>query len=241
MSNEAPKPTILVVEDEIDLAATVEYNLRRNGMVTRSAASLREALAAIAQSPPVDLVLLDLMLPDGSGVDLCRTLRSREDTAEVPILMVTALTAEADRIAGFEAGADDYVTKPYSVRELMLRVQAMLRRAQSTDRSSSPHRAWTFGCLGVDQDAHRVRVEGEEVTLTALEFRLLVWLWARRGRVQARDRLLEEVWGHSGDLATRTVDTHIKRLRQKLGAGGAYIETVRGVGYRFRDRPGGGA
>ncbi len=240
MRDSSAAPLILVVEDEADLAATVEYNLRREHMRTRSAASVQEALAGAAEAPRPDLVLLDLMLPDGSGVDVCRALRADPATAEIPILMVTALTAEAERVAGFEAGADDYVTKPYSVRELLLRVKAVLRRAQAGRESgSAPESTWTFGVLEVDEGAHQARVEGAVVPLTALEFRLLRTLADRRGRVQTRDQLLEDVWGYSPDLRTRTVDTHMKRLRRKLGAAAEYIETVRGVGYRFRSRPGG--
>ena len=234
-------PMVLVVEDEPDLAATMEYNLRREGMRTRGAATVAEALRAVTLTPLPDLILLDLMLPDGSGVDVCKAVRADPATATIPIVMVTALSAESERIAGFEAGADDYVTKPYSVREVVLRVKAILRRAppagSPTGGAGAP---WTFGCLLIDEGAHEVHVSGSPVPLTALEFRLLQWLVQRRGRVQTRDGLLEHVWGLSPDLATRTVDTHMKRLRQKLGAAGRYIETVRGVGYRFASQPEGG-
>lgn len=238
MFTQEPPPLVLVVEDEPDLAATVEYNLRREGLGTRSAATAAEALGAAAAEPRPDLILLDLMLPDGSGIDVCQRLRASEVTADIPILMVTALAAESERIAGFEAGADDYVIKPYSVRELLLRVKAMLRRTRGDGGPAArPARAWAFGCLEVDEEAHRVQVGGEPISLTVLEFRLLVLLAERKGRVQSRDRLLRDVWGHSPNLATRTVDTHVKRLRQKIGDAGAYIETVRGIGYRFRGEP----
>jgi len=227
-------PLILIVDDEADLVATLDYNLRREGHETRSAATGREALAAAAASPAPDLVILDLMLPDISGTEVCRRLRAAEATRAIPVLMLTARGDEIDRVVGFEVGADDYVTKPFSVRELLLRVGAILRRAQP--EASEPG-AITFGRLRLDPDAHRAWVDGEEIALTALEFRLLRTFLGRRGRVQSRETLLSDVWGMSPEVTTRTVDTHVKRLREKLGPAGAYIETLRGVGYRFRDAP----
>jgi two-component system phosphate regulon response regulator PhoB len=183
-----------------------------------------------------DLVLLDLMLPDVSGVEICRRLKSNLATKDVPIVMVTAKGDEVDRVVGFELGADDYVVKPYSLRELLLRVEAVLRRTTPTPAGGG-RGVLVFGKLRVDRDAHRVWVDGEEVTLTALELRLLSTLLERRGRVQSRPALLDDVWGMSGEVTTRTVDTHVKRLREKLGNAGPYIETVRGVGYRFTPAP----
>lgn len=229
---------ILVVEDEPDLARTLEYNLRREGHETRHAATGAAALelALGSESPTPDLVLLDLMLPDIPGTEICRKLRSEPRTQSVAIIMLTAKDQEIDRVVGFELGADDYVAKPYSTRELMLRVQAVLRRHGGA--TSSPPEETSFGALRIDTDGYRVWVDGKETTLTALEFRLLVLLVERRGRVQTREGLLSDVWGIDADVTTRTVDTHVKRLRQKLGAAGAYIETLRGVGYRCRPTPG---
>jgi two-component system phosphate regulon response regulator PhoB len=227
-------PRILIVDDEADLVATLEYNLRREGYETRSAVNGAGALAALASPPAPDLVILDLMLPDMQGTEVCRRLRAVDATRATPVLMLTAKGDEIDRVVGFEIGADDYVTKPFSVRELMLRVGAILRRAHP-DASESA--AIDFGRMRMDRQAHRVWVDGEEIALTALEFRLLATFLDRRGRVQSRDTLLTDVWGMSPDVTTRTVDTHVKRLREKLGPAGAYVETLRGVGYRFRDAP----
>jgi two-component system, OmpR family, phosphate regulon response regulator PhoB len=178
------------------------------------------------------LVLLDLMLPDLSGTAVCRQLRASERTKTVPVIMLTARGDELDRVVGFEVGADDYVTKPFSVRELMLRVRAILRRLGAPSEESP---RLQNGELELDVASHRVWVRGEEVRLTALEFRLLSTMLSRAGRVQTRDTLLSDVWGMHAGLTTRTVDTHVTRLRKKLGEVGNYIETLRGVGYRFRD------
>lgn len=226
---------ILIVEDEVDLIDSLEWNLRREGHETRSATTGARALELARHHPVPDLVLLDLMLPDMSGKDVCRLLRADDRTKLVPVIMVTARAEEVDRVVGFELGADDYVTKPYSVRELMLRVAAILRRGRAG--AETVQSAVEFGRLRIDPDAHEVRVDGEPTALTALEFRLLATFVDRRGRVQTRDTLLEHVWGLRGDSNTRTVDTHVKRLRQKLGAAGEYIETVRGVGYRCLSEP----
>jgi two-component system phosphate regulon response regulator PhoB len=226
---------ILIVEDEQDLLTTLDYNLQREGYRTRCASTGRQALALAEQRPAPDLVLLDLMLPDMSGTEVCRALRASERTKHVPVLMVTAKGEEIDRVVGFEVGADDYVVKPYSVREVTLRVRAILRRTRA---SESEGERIEFGVLRVDVSAHRAWVGEEEVSLTALEFKLLTTLLERRGRVQTREVLLTDVWGFSADVTTRTVDTHVKRLRQKLGDAGRYVETLRGVGYRFQSEPG---
>ena len=224
---------ILIVEDEKDLQEVLAYNLRQAGHTVVLAADAREAMAAVASQLP-DLVLLDLMLPDVSGIEVCRNLKSDAATRDVPVVMVTAKGEEIDRVVGFELGADDYVVKPYSVRELILRLQAILRRRTGPAESSGPT---AFGKLRIDREGHRVWVAGEEVTLTALELRLLCTLYDRRGRVQSRAVLLDEVWRMSGEVNTRTVDTHVKRLRVKLQGAGSYLETVRGVGYRFAASP----
>jgi two-component system, OmpR family, phosphate regulon response regulator PhoB len=222
---------ILIVEDEKDLQEVLVYNLRQAGHTPLVAAGGKDALGAVVEHRP-DLVLLDLMLPDVSGVEICRRLKSDPATRGVPIVMVTAKGDEVDRVVGFELGADDYVVKPYSLRELLLRVDAVLRRTAPAPSPAS-HGTMAFGKLRLDRDAHRVWVDDDEVTLTALELRLLATLLERRGRVQSRPALLDDVWGMSGEVTTRTVDTHVKRLREKLGDAGPYIETVRGVGYRF--------
>jgi two-component system phosphate regulon response regulator PhoB len=190
-------------------------------------------------------VLLDLMLPDISGTEVCRQLRQDPETEELPVLMLTARGEEIDRVVGFEAGADDYVVKPFSMRELVLRIRAVLRRfepeegvepADEEQEADEPEEL-TFGKLRIDVPGHRVWVDGEEVSLTALEFKLLTTFVRRKGRAQTREVLLSDVWGITADIKTRTVDTHVKRLREKLDAAGEYIETVRGVGYRFRAEP----
>lgn len=224
---------ILVVDDEQDLLSTLQYNLQREGYQTRTAATGAEAMTAACLEPRPALILLDLMLPDISGNEVCRKLRADERTRDIPVVMLTAKGEEIDRVVGFEVGADDYVVKPFSVRELLLRVRAILKRAQPEQREEE----LTFGVLRVDRAGHRVWVDDEEVTLTALEFKLLVTFLERKGRVQSRDTLLADVWGIQADVTTRTVDTHVKRLREKLGVAGAYISTLRGVGYRFEARP----
>lgn len=225
---------ILVVDDEADLAELVAFNLRQAGHTVAVASNGSTALAEIRRHKP-DLVLLDLMLPDISGLEVCRRLRRDKETVRLPVLMLTAKGEELDRVVGFEVGADDYVVKPFSPRELMLRVDAILRRAQTTGGEEAERQTIVIGRMTIDVPAHKVSVEGEEVPLTALEFRLLMDLATRIGRVQSRDALLERVWGYSPGIETRTVDTHVKRLREKLGAASQYIETVRGVGYRIRE------
>lgn len=225
---------VLVIEDEVDLATTVEYNLRAEGFQVRLAHSGRQGLASATTEPLPDVVVLDLMLPDLSGTEICRRLRDQERTRDIPVIMCTAKGEEIDRVVGFEVGADDYIVKPFSVRELILRVRALLRRVNRTDGEPSLIR---FGRLKIDRDAHRAWVDEVEIGLTALEFRLLHAFMSRKGRVQTRDALLSDVWGIEAEVTTRTVDTHVKRLREKLGDAGMYIETLRGVGYRFKDQP----
>jgi two-component system phosphate regulon response regulator PhoB len=225
---------VLVIEDEVDLATTVEYNLRSEGFGVRLAHSGRAGLAAATTEPLPDVIVLDLMLPDLSGTEICRRIRDQERTRNIPVIMCTAKGEEIDRVVGFEVGADDYVVKPFSVRELILRIRALLRRVNRVEGEPSLYR---FGRLKIDRDAHRAWVDEAEIGLTALEFRLLHAFMSRKGRVQTRDALLADVWGIEADVTTRTVDTHVKRLREKLGDAGVYIETLRGVGYRFKDQP----
>jgi len=223
---------ILVVEDETDIQEVLEYNLKRDGHEVVLTGTARDGLRHARERRP-DLVLLDLMLPDGSGTELCKTLRQDAATRGVRVVMLTAKGEEIDRVIGFELGADDYIVKPFSVRELLLRVQAVLRRVSTGEGGETTQ----FGTLRVDRGAHRVWVNGQEIELTALEFKLLLTLHDRRNRVQTRDALLSDVWKIDADVTTRTVDTHVKRLREKLGAAGIYVQTVRGVGYRFAERP----
>ena len=225
---------VLIVEDERDLSRVVAYNFQKEGFDVVVAFTGEQALRATKEER-FDLVLLDLMLPDISGIEVCKKLKQSPQTSQIPIVMVTAKGEEVDRVVGFELGADDYVVKPFSVRELILRVRSILRRAEGA--AQAPER-FEAGTLRVDRAAHRVWVEDKEVSLTALELRLLVMLYDRRGRVQSRELLLDEVWGADTDVTSRNVDTHVKRVREKLGPAGEYIETVRGVGYRFRAEPG---
>lgn len=222
---------ILVVDDEPDLLELVRFNLDRAGFRVETAASGEEALARLRRSTP-DLLVLDLMLPDLSGEEVCRRLRANPSLAGLPVIMLTAKSEEVDRVVGFELGADDYVTKPFSPRELVLRVQALLRRSYEAAASSAPLER---GLLRLDPERHRCSVEGEEVELTAKEFQLLEALMRRPGRVMTREKLLDEVWGSDIAVTTRTIDTHLKRLREKLGEAAELIQTVRGLGYRFAE------
>jgi two-component system phosphate regulon response regulator PhoB len=223
---------ILVVDDEPDLVELVRFNLKEAGYEIDAARSGREALALLRRRPP-DLLILDLMLPDVSGTEICRQVRSDARLAGVPVLMLTAKSEEVDRIVGFELGADDYVTKPFSPRELVLRVRALLRRASGEGEGAEVLEQAT---VRLDVDRHRCQVDGDDIDLTAKEFRLLETLMRRPGRVMSRERLLDEVWGTDITVTARTIDTHLKRLREKLRSAGPLIETVRGVGYRFAER-----
>lgn len=225
---------ILIIEDEPDIRKTLEYNISREGYDVISASSLSEGREKL-ESASFSLLLLDLMLPDGSGLDLCRELKQDKSLSSMPVIILTAKDDEVDKVVGFELGADDYVTKPFSVRELILRVKAVLKRGERKSDNIEVQRQ--FGELKIDVDSHEVFINDEQVGLTALEFKLLRQLVDRRGRVQSRDQLLSDVWGYSSDVTTRTVDTHIKRLREKLGGMGKYVQTIRGVGYKFTRTP----
>ena len=225
---------ILIIEDEPDIRKTLEYNISREGYKVVCASSLSKGKEHI-NSSDFSLILLDLMLPDGSGLDLCREIKSDKDKSSTPIIILTAKDDEVDKVVGFELGADDYVTKPFSVRELILRIKAVLKRGAEKKETLEVQRQ--FGELIMDIDSHEVFVNNEQIILTALEFRLLRQLVDRRGRVQSRDQLLSDVWGYSSEVTTRTVDTHIKRLREKLGVMGKYIQTIRGVGYKLSRTP----
>lgn len=222
---------IHIVEDEADLVQSLEYNLQQQGYRTRVSMDGTSALEALDEEFPA-LMVLDLMLPDMSGIEICRQIRNDHQLRHLPVLILTARGEEIDRITGFEAGADDYVIKPFCVDELMLRVQAILRRSRESDKVPGTDRI-EIGELFVDFAAHLVRVGDEVVELTPLEFQLLELLVHRRGRTQSRQVLLRDVWDIEAEVMTRTVDTHVQRLRAKLGDCQDLIVTVRGVGYRF--------
>jgi len=222
---------VFIVEDEPDLRDTLKYNLENEGFSVEAFSNGEDFLSSVDKNKP-NLVILDLMLPGVSGLDVCRELRSNENYDGIGIVMLTAKSEEIDRIVGFELGADDYVTKPFSVRELILRVKVLLKKR--TDDGAN-EQILEFGPILMNLDAHEVSIDGKIVNLTALEFKLLKHLLKRKGRVQTRDQLLGDVWGYSSEVTTRTVDTHIKRLREKLGEPGDLIQTIRGVGYRFNN------
>ncbi|HLT32000.1 MAG TPA: response regulator transcription factor [Myxococcaceae bacterium] len=227
-------PRILIVEDEEDLAGLIEYNLQQEGFETERAPTGASALSRARALPP-DLVLLDLMLPDLAGTDVLRMLKSDAATKRCAVVVVSAKGQESDRVQGLELGADDYIVKPFSVRELLLRVKAVLRRGGEDPAGATG--VLRAGEIALDSGRHEVTVAGQPVVLTALEFRLLHTLLERPDRVQTREVLLSDVWGIQAEIHTRTVDTHIKRLREKLGPSGDIIETVRGVGYKLTTPP----
>jgi two-component system, OmpR family, phosphate regulon response regulator PhoB len=226
---------LVIIDDERDILDVLSFNLKANGFEVLCAATGRAGLALILEHRP-DAVLLDVMLPDISGTEVCRVVRASPTMKDVPILMISARGEELDRVIGFELGADDYINKPFSVREVTLRIRALMRRNRAPAETRK-NQTIEFGVLKMDRDAHRAWVSGQEVILTALEFKLLLTLYERRNRVQTRSALLEHVWGIQAHISTRTVDAHVKRLREKLDAARDYVETVRGVGYRFREDP----
>ena len=235
MTQPAGGERVLVVDDESDIVALVTYHLAKSGYRVSTATTGSEALDRARQEQPA-LIVLDLMLPDMSGFDVLGTIRSEEPIADTPVLMLTARREEPDRIRGLTLGADDYLTKPFSPQELILRVNAILRRTSARGRSDAIVR---IGALRIDRNAHSVTVADEPVDLTPTEYKLLLLLVDRKGRVQKRAHLLESVWEAAPDIQTRTVDMHVQRLRSKLGAAGDLIETVRGFGYRIAAKPGG--
>jgi two-component system phosphate regulon response regulator PhoB len=222
----------VIIEDERDLAELLAFNLEKEGWQTIIALDGKTGLERVTAELP-DMVILDLMLPEISGTEVCKLLRKQESTAAIPIIMVTAKGEEIDRVVGFEVGADDYLVKPFSSRELLLRIKAILRRSTPDVKVE---KSLALGDLTIDPSRHRVTVNEEEITLTSTEYKLLFTLAERPGRVQSRERLLQDVWGYSSDADTRTVDTHITRLRGKLGEAGEMIVTVRGFGYKMESR-----
>lgn len=224
------KLKILVVDDEPDALEILGFKLKEAGYQPLFAKDGARAIATARAERPA-LIVLDLMLPEVDGLEVCKILRRDPGTAPIPILMLTARAAEMDRVLGLELGADDYVTKPFSPRELVLRIKKLLARAKAAD---DPVTQLRFGELEIDVPRHAVTLEGRPVTLTATEFKLLEVLARRRGRVQTRERLLQDVWGYENPIDSRTVDTHMRRLREKVGTAAACLETIRGVGYRFK-------
>jgi two-component system phosphate regulon response regulator PhoB len=223
--------SILIIEDEKDIVDLIEYHLKQSGFSVISALDGPTGLERARKKRP-NLIILDLMLPGMDGKDICRSLKSNPQTQSIPILMLTAKAEETDRLIGFELGADDYVTKPFSPKELVLRVKAILRRKEVDQEGEKIIR---IGDLLIDIDRHQVSIKKSPVRLTSTEFKLLVELASKRGRVLTREHLLDRVWGYTYEGYARTVDTHVRRLREKLGALGNSIETIRGVGYRFRE------
>ncbi|HBA88122.1 MAG TPA: DNA-binding response regulator [Geobacter sp.] len=224
--------TILIIEDEKDLAELVAFNLEREGYKTIIALDGAEGLETAGKVQP-DLVLLDLMLPGMLGTEVCKGLKKSERTSRIPVIMLTAKGEEIDKVVGFEVGADDYVVKPFSTRELMLRVKAVLRRSVT---EAPQNQFIKVGAISIDTERHFVTVNGEEISFTTTEFKLLHTLVMRLGRVQSRDVLLRDVWGYNFVEDTRTVDTHITRLRTKMGKAGDMIKTVRGFGYKLEEQ-----
>lgn len=223
---------ILVVEDDKNIAKLIKYNLEKAEFDCVAVVTGEEAVAVLDKQE-ISLIILDVMLPKMNGFDVCRRIKSDPKFKSIPIIMLTARGEEVDRIVGFELGVDDYIVKPFSPRELALRVKAILKRSQSKALAATPKEILSFDKLKIDIPRHKVMVADKEINLTSMEFKLLTTLLGRRGRVQSREQLLGDVWSIESDVTTRTVDTHVKRLRQKLGKMGKYIETVRGYGYRF--------
>ena len=221
--------TILIVEDEQDVADLLEFNLKKAGFQTAFANSGDEAVKKTRSQKPV-LVLLDLMLPGLDGKEVCRALKQDPDLTHIPIIMLTAKSEETDRIVGLELGAEDYITKPFSPREVVLRVEKVLKRSRTEASSQSVIRVGDFA---LDTEQYTVKIKGKPMEMTPTEFKLLQILMERQGRVQTRDMLLRDVWDYASETDTRTVDTHVRRLREKLGKSADSIETIRGVGYRF--------
>jgi len=223
--------SILIIEDEKDIVDLIAYHLKQSGFSILTAMDGASGLELAKKERP-SLIILDLMLPEMDGKDVCRVLKADPKTQSIPILMLTAKAEEMDRVIGFELGADDYVTKPFSPRELVLRVKAIQRRKETPDERD---KTILVGDLLIDIDRHQVFIKKKPISLTSTEFKLLVELVTNKGRVQTRERLLDKVWGYTYEGYARTVDTHIRRLREKLGSFGDSIETIRGVGYRFRE------
>ena len=226
------KEHILLVEDEPDLLQTLSFNFESEGYKVSKALNGEEAMKLLEKNDSIAMVILDLMLPGISGLDICRHIRKTDDLKDILVIMVTAKGEEVDRVVGFEVGADDYVVKPYSVRELLLRVGGMLKRS-SKEKDEGDKEVLVFEDLKIDTNKHKVYLSDKKISLTSKEFKLLKHLLSKADKVQTRDNLLDKVWGYNNDITTRTVDTHVKRLRSKIGKYGDKIETIRGEGYLF--------
>lgn len=225
------KERILVVEDDKNILKLLKYNIEKAGYDVFTAETGEKAVNMLSREP-VDLMILDIMLPEMDGYEVCKRVRQEERFRSLPVIMLTAKGEEIDRVLGLELGADDYVVKPFSPREMILRIKAILKRGKPAERKKD---ILSAEGIVIDISRHTVTADKKEVELTLMEFKLLVTLIERRGRVQPRERLLSDVWGIESDVTTRTIDTHVKRLREKLGKSGKYIETIRGIGYKFSE------
>lgn len=234
MTDTTQSKRILVVDDEVDVTELIAYHLRAKSFIVETLNNPNGSIG-LARSFLPDLVILDVMMPDLNGVQICRMLRADPQLKSVPVIFLTAKAEENDRIQGLESGADDYVCKPFSTKELMLRVQSVLRRTPDAE-AAKPQKRLQVGQIALDVERHEAAVAGHAIDLTATEFKLLRLLMERRGRVQTREHLLINVWNYETEIETRTVDTHVRRLREKLGPEADWIETIRGVGYRMAER-----
>lgn len=227
-------PDILIIDDEKDIVETIEYNLKKEGFSVHKSFDGINGLRLAKETIP-DLILLDLMLPGMSGIELCKALKKNGSTSKIPVIMLTAKKQEVDKVVGLEVGADDYIVKPFSMKELVARIKAILRRYISIPKGEKAKSMVMFADVKMDLDRHEVTVKGKPVELSAKEFRLLEFLATNRNKVFSRERLLDDVWGITAEVETRTVDVHIKRLREKLGKTGEHIQTIRGFGYKLKD------
>ena len=227
-------PDILIIDDEKDIVEAIEYNLKKEGFETHKSFDGMNGLRVAKETVP-DLIILDLMLPGINGIELCKSLKKEEKTSKIPILMLTARKDDVDKIVGLEVGADDYMVKPFSMKELIARVKAILRRYISVPKGEKAKSVIMFSDVKMDLDRHEVTVKGKSVELSAKEFKLLEFLAANKNKMFSRERLLDDVWGITAAVETRTVDVHVKRLREKLGKSGDHIQTVRGFGYKLKE------
>jgi len=225
---------ILIIDDERDIVETIEYNLKKEGFSTHKSFDGINGLRLAKDTIP-DLILLDLMLPGMSGIELCKALKKNESTSKIPVIMLTAKKQEIDKVVGLEVGADDYIVKPFSMKELIARIKAILRRYTSIPKGEKAKSMIVFSDVKIDLNRHEVTVKGKPVELSAKEFKLLEFLATNKNKVFSRERLLDDVWGIQAEVETRTVDVHVKRLREKLGRSGDHIQTVRGFGYKLKE------
>ncbi len=225
---------ILIIDDEKDIVETIEYNLKKEGFATHKSFDGINGLKLAKEIIP-DLVLLDLMLPGLSGIELCKALKKDPKTAKIPVIMLTAKKQEVDKVVGLEVGADDYIVKPFSMKELVARIKAILRRYSAVPKGEKAKSMISFADVKMDMDRHEVTVKGKPIELSAKEFKLLEFFASNRNKVFSRERLLDDVWGIQAAVETRTVDVHVKRLREKLGKAGDHIQTIRGFGYKLKD------